>query len=129
MNKDAYKANLDKLYLDKSQYCIIAGGVMLLWGLKETTEDIDIKVKPKYFEELKKKFIFKKSTKYPNLYELDDMTEVKVEDFDASNVTIVDSYPTESLELTLKWMLDHNRPKDQEKIKILQKFLKERQRY
>lgn len=129
MNKDAYKANLDKLNLDKSQYYIIAGGVMLLWGLKETTEDIDIKVKPKYFEELKKKFIFKKSTKYPNLYELDDMTEVKVEDFDASNATIVDSYPTESLELTLKWMLDHNRPKDQEKIKILRKFLKERQRY
>lgn len=127
MDKDAYKANLDKLNIDKSQYCIIAGGVMLLWRLKETTEDIDIKVRPEYFEELKKKFIFKKSTKYPNLYELGDTTEVKVEDFDASNVVTVDGYPTESLELTLKWMLDHNRPKDHEKIKILQKFLKERQ--
>ena len=120
MDIKSYKAKLDSLNLDKSKYCIISGGVMLFYGLKETTADIDIRVKPDYFEEMKKKFIFKKSNKYPNLYELDPLIEVKVQDFNSKDIRMVDGYPTESLELTLKWMLEHNRPKDQEKIKIIQ---------
>lgn len=123
MDIKSYKAKLDSLNLDKSKYCIISGGVMLFYGLKETTADIDICVKPDYFEEMKKKFIFKKSNKYPNLYELDPLIEVKVQDFNSKDIRMVDGYPTESLELTLKWMLEHNRPKDQEKIKIIQNYI------
>ena len=123
MDIKSYKAKLDSLNLDKSKYCIISGGVMLFYGLKETTADIDIRVKPDYFEEMKKKFIFKKSNKYPNLYELDPLIEVKVQDFNSKDIRMVDGYPTESLELTLKWMLEHNRPKDQEKINIIQNYI------
>ena len=123
MDIKSYKAKLDSLNLDKSKYCIISGGVMLFYGLKETTADIDIRVKPDYFEEMKKKFIFKKSNKYPNLYELDPLIEVKVQDFNSKDIRMVDGYPTESLELTLKWMLEHNRPKDQEKIQIIQNYI------
>jgi len=88
---------------------------MLLYGLKETTEDIDIKIKPDYFEELKERFTFKKTPKYPYLYELSDNVEVAVLDFNSEDIRYVDGYPVESLELQLKWMLEHNRPKDQEK--------------
>ena len=124
MNKREFIEKLDKLDLDKKRYCIISGGVMLLYGLKDNTEDIDIKVKPEYFEELKEKFSFKKSPKYPYLYELDESTEVAVLDYDEDNIRYVDGYPVESLELQLKWMLENNRPKDQEKIKIIKEFLK-----
>ncbi len=123
MDIKSYKAKLDSLNLDKNKYCIISGGVMLFYRLKETTADIDICVKPDYFEGMKKKFIFKKSNKYPNLYELDPLIEVKVQDFNSKDIRMVDGYPTESLELTLKWMLEHNRPKDQEKIKIIQNYI------
>ena len=123
MNKDEYKKKLDSLGLDKNRYCVISGGTMLLYGLKETTEDIDIKVRPDYFEKLKAKFKFKKSPKYSYLWELDDKTEVAVLDYNDSDVVIVDGYPAESLELQLKWMLEHNRPKDQTKIKTIQKYL------
>ena len=123
MNKEEYKKKLDALGLDKNRYCVISGGTMLLYGLKETTEDVDIKVKPDYFEELKTKFKFKKSPKYPYLWELDDETEVAVLDFDDSDVMIVDGYPAESLELQLKWMLEHNRPKDQKKIRTIRDYL------
>ena len=44
MNKKEYIEKLESLKLDKKRYCIISGGVMLLYGLKDTTEDIDIKV-------------------------------------------------------------------------------------
>lgn len=123
MNKEEYIKKLDSLNLDKDRYCIISGGVMLLYGLKEKTEDIDIKVKPDYFEELKERFNLKKSPKYPYLYEIDDETEVAVLDYNYSDVRMVDGYPVESLELQLKWMLENNRPKDKEKIEIIKEYL------
>ena len=96
---------------------------MLLYGLKEATEDIDIKVKPDYFEELKNIYEFKKSPKYDYLYELDDETEVAVLDFSEDDIKYVDGYPVQSLESQLAWMLEHNRPKDQEKIKTIRNYL------
>ncbi len=123
MNKKEYIEKLESLKLDKNRYCIISGGVMLLYGLKESTEDIDIKVRPNYFEELKERFKFKKSPKYPYLYELDESTEVAVLDYKEEDIRYVDNYPVESLELQLKWMIENNRPKDQEKIKIVKEFL------
>lgn len=123
MNKVEYLHELDKLGLDKSRYCIIAGGVMLLHGLKDSTEDIDIKVQPDYFEELKSRFTFTKSPKpYPDLYELSDTVEVAARKFDT--VEIVDGYPTEPLTEVLAWMKEHKRPKDLEKIKIIENYLK-----
>ena len=123
MNKEEYINKLNTLGLDKNRYCIISGGVMLLYGLKATTEDIDIKIRPDYFEELKEKYKFKKSPKYEYLYELDDSTEVAVLDYSDEDVMLVDGYPVESLELQLKWMIEQNRPKDQEKIKIIKNYL------
>ena len=123
MNKVEYLQELDKLGLDKSRYCIIAGGVMLLHGLKDSTEDIDIKVQPDYFEELKSRFTFTKSPKpYPDLYVLSDTVEVAAREFDT--VEIVDGYPTEPLTEVLAWMKEHKRPKDLEKIKIIENYLK-----
>ena len=125
MNKQEYIKKLDSLKLDKSSYRIISGGVMLLYDLKDSTADIDIKVRSDYFEKLQKIFSFKKSSKYPNLYEISDNIEVKVQNFDDNDTKIIDGYPVESLELTLQWMLEQNRPKDQEKIKIIQQYLED----
>lgn len=123
MNKEEYLKALDSLNLDKNRYCIISGGIMLLYGLKESTEDIDIKVRPDYFKELRERFEFKKSPKYPYLYELSDTVEVAVLDYDDKDIEIVDGYPVESLELQLVWMLEQNRPKDKEKINIIRDYL------
>ena len=123
MTKQEYLAKLDELNLDKNRYCIIAGGVLLMHDLKESTADIDIKIRPDYFEELQNKFAFKKSPKYPNLYEISDDIEVAVREYDDNDIEFVAEHPTESLELTLEWMLEHNRPKDQEKIKLVQDYL------
>ena len=123
MNKNEYLNKLKALNLDKNRYCIISGGVLLLYGLKETTSDIDLKIKPDYFQELKKRFNFKKSNKYSYLYELNDMIEVAVLDFSKEDIKIVDDFPVESLELQLNWMLKNNRAKDLEKIEIIKEYL------
>jgi len=123
MNKLEFIKKLDSLKLDKNRFCVIAGGMMLLRGLRKETADIDIKIRPDYFNELKKSLNFEKSPKYPYLYNISDDIEVAVLDYDDSDVEIVDGYRTESPEMLLKWMLENNRPKDQEKIKILQSFI------
>ena len=123
MNKNEYLNKLKALNLDKNRYCIISGGVLLLYGLKETTSDIDLKIKPDYFQELKKRFNFKKSNKYSYLYELNDMIEVAVLDFSKEDIKIVDDFPVESLELQLNWMLKNSRAKDLEKIEIIKEYL------
>ena len=126
MNRVEYKKKLDELKLDKNRYCIISGGIMLLYGLKESTEDIDIRIKPDYFEELKSRFKFKKSSKLDNLYELSDEIEVRVLDYDDSNIEMYDGYPVWKLELQLEWFKEQKRDKDIEKIKIIENFLKHR---
>ena len=120
MNKEEFLKKLDSLHLDKNKYCIIAGGIMLLYGLKNETEDVDIKISPEYFNELQERFNFKKSHKYPYLYEISDDIEVAVLDYDIANIKTVDGYPVESLEIQLNWMIKENREKDKEKIKIIQ---------
>ena len=124
MNRIEYLKKLDELKLDKNRYCIISGGIMLLYGLREETEDIDIRIRPDYFEELKKRFKFKKSSKLDNLYELSDEIEVRVLDYDDSNIEMYDGYPVWKLELQLEWFKEHNRDKDKKKIKIIEEYLK-----
>ena len=123
MNKLEFIEKLDGLKLDKNRFCVIAGGMMLLRGLRKETADIDIKIRPDYFNELKKSLNFEKSPKYPYLYNISDDVEVAVLDYDDSDTEIVDGYRTESPEMLLKWMLENNRPKDQEKIKVLQSYI------
>ncbi len=124
MKKEEFLRKLDELNLDKNRYCIISGGVMLLYGLKETTNDIDLRMSLEYFEELKSRFNFKESSKYPFLYELGEDVEISVKDFDKSIIKIVDGYPVESLEQQLDWMIKNKREKDKEKIIIIQNYLK-----
>ena len=125
MNKKEYLKKLDSLNLDKNKYCIIAGGIFLLYGLKDSTEDIDIKTSPEYFNELQKRFEFKKSSKYPYLYEMSGDIEVAVLEYDKTQVKFVNGYPVESLQFQLDWMIKENREKDKEKIKIIKKYLQE----
>ena len=123
MNKAEYLKKLDELQLDKAKYCILSGGAMMMHGLKEKTADIDIKVRPDYFEELKDRLSFKKSPKFDYLWGLGDDVEVAVQEYDDKDVEMVDGYPVIKLELELEWKIQHNRPKDKESIEILKKYL------
>ena len=127
MNRTEYLAKLDALNLDKDRYCIVAGGVMLLYGLREDTSDIDLQVDPDYFEELKSRFDVRKSPKFNYLYELNDEVEAAVLPLNPADIRHVDGYPVISLEWQLNWMRENNRPKDQERMKIIERYLAEHQ--
>lgn len=124
MKKEEYLVKLDELGLDKSKYCIIAGGVMLMYGLKDETDDIDIRVLPSYFKELNNRYEFKKSNKYSYLYELGEFVEVTVVDFDKEDVEYIDGYPVLSLTKELEWKIRNNREKDKDAIITIEEYLR-----
>ena len=126
MKKKEYLNKLDELSLDKDKYCIIAGGVMLMHGLKDDTDDVDVRVLPSYFEELKSRFEFKKSSKYSYLYELGDNIEVAVVEFDKKDVEFIDGYPVLSLRKELEWKIKNNREKDKDSIIKIKEYLEKR---
>ena len=127
MNKQEYLQKLDELALDKNKYCIISGGVMLMLGLRDKTNDIDIKVTPDYFEELQSRFTFKKSPKFSYLYELSDEVEVAVQDFTKESIEYVDGYPINKIENELDWKIKNNREKDKPDIERIKKYLRRRE--
>ena len=124
MKKKEYLNKLDALGLDKNDYCIIASGSMLMHNLRDEVSDIDIKVTPELFQELLDKYHMKQSTRYDYVYELNNETDVNCRNFNRDNIEFVDGYPVEKLEVNLKWMLENNRPKDQDKIRAIQEYLK-----
>ena len=123
MNKTEYLSILDSLDLDKSSYCIIASGAMLMHGLRDSCEDVDIKVTEKLFQELLIKYNMKQSSRYDYVYELNDKIDVNCKNYDPNNIEFIDGYPVEKLEIQLSWMLENNRPKDQDKIRVIKEYL------
>ena len=126
MKKNEYLHKLDSLNLNKNDYCIIASGSMLMHDLCDEVSDIDIKVTEELFQILLDKYHMKQSTRYDYVYELNNEIDVNCRNFNRDNIEFIDGYPVEKLEVQLKWMLDNNRPKDQEKIKIVENYLKQK---
>ena len=52
MNKTEFQSRLEELNLPRSEYIILSGGSLLLRGLRESTEDMDITVSKRLAEEL-----------------------------------------------------------------------------
>ncbi len=125
MTKKEFLERLNGLGLNRSRFCIISGGTMLMYGLRSETNDIDIKMGVQYFEEIRKKFPVRKSPKFDYLYELTDDVEVAVQEFDLKDTVMIDGYLVESLELQLAWKLKNGRAKDEPEIKRIQKYLQE----
>ena len=123
MNKEEFLKKLDSLNLDKDKYCIIASGVMLMHGLTNKTNDIDIRVTKEVFDELMNKYNMKQSERYDYVYELNDF-DINCKDFIRDNIEFIDGYPVEKIELQLEWMLEQKRDKDKEKIEIIKNYLK-----
>lgn len=124
MKKHEFLCELDKLNLDKNKYCIIASGSMLMYGLCEECNDIDIRTTKDLFDNLNEKYHMKQSNRYDYVYELSDIIDVNCKNFDSNMIEFVDGYPVEKLEVNLKWMKKNNRPKDKEKIAKIENFLK-----
>lgn len=102
MRKQEYLQKLARLGLDREKFCIVAGGAMVLHGIREETGDIDVQMSQEYFEEIKGRFETKKSPKYENLYEIGDKVEVMVGSFRKEDAVEKEGFLVNGLEQELK---------------------------
>ena len=107
------KEFLKKLKLEKGEYCVIAGGSLLMHGLKEETEDIDIHVSEKQFNILKEKYGATKTDKtYTETYDVVPDLEVSLYNMDDLNIFYINGIPCTSIFKDYKWRKSVNREKD-----------------
>ncbi len=124
-NKTLFLKYLKDLNLDNNDFIIVAGGSLLLQNIKDSTEDIDLYVNQKAFDELAKKYKIIKSNKpYPNHYIVNENLEVVLKDnLEELDYVLIDGYKCSTLEYEYLWKKKNNRQKDQEIIKKLEDVL------
>lgn len=129
LNREDVIRIVNELNLPKDKYVVTSGSAMVLHGLREKTNDVDITVNKELFE------YFENQELYVKYKEIGDRTCVfidltydvqiiKAEEIPSEYVIIVDEIPTQTIEHLLEFKLGLNRDKDQNDIKVLKKYLK-----
>lgn len=129
MNKKEIIETLDKYKLDKNEFVIISGAAMVLYGIKNNTNDIDISVSKEYEKELIKKYNpkiereIKDGKKKYIAYLIDDKINFSTHYFEEYKNEKIHTYQTQKPEEILKLKKKLNREKDIEDIKKIEVYL------
>ena len=123
MNKEEILKMIDSLNLDINDYYVLSGGSLLIQGLRETTNDLDLVVNERALEKLKQSYNLIK--KYENGYIINHNIDVFLETNEdiLNNRVIIDDYSCQSLESVYKFKKKLNREKDQDDLKKLESIL------
>ena len=120
MNKQEYLKRIDELNLEKDQYYIYGGGLLLMYDLISETKDIDLVINHNYLEILKKQYPLVKEI--DDCYQYDSNIDFIIKDDNNLDNTI-DGYQLYSLIKYRDKMISLNRTKDIDKIDIINKYL------
>ena len=123
MNKKELLGLANTLNLPKEEYCIISGGALLLHGLREQTNDLDIDITQKGMDTLKENFSVELINESKKHYKVTNSIECFLVDKLDSDIKYIDNYPCESLISIYNSKKRLNREKDQKDILAIEKFL------
>lgn len=128
MNKKEIIERLENFELDKTQYWVITGSAMVLYGLRENTHDIDLGCSKELADELM-------TQGYPVELLEDGTRKITIgenieifENWIWDEVVIVDSIPVISLKGLLEMKKRLGREKDERDIKLIEEFLAKQNR-
>lgn len=130
LNREDVIRIVNELDLPKDKFVVTSGSAMVLHGLREGTNDVDITVNKELFEYFEDKGYYVKYYKINEnrtcvLIDLTyDVQIIRAEEIPSEYVTIIDGIPTQTVEHLLEFKLGLNRDKDQNDIKVLKKYLK-----
>jgi len=112
---------MKELGIPEAEYCLIAGASLVMHDIKKETEDIDLSVSENGAEILRKKYSLRKSDKpYPNHYTVTDEFEIVIQDLSQKSIYLVNKIPCNNVLEEYLWKKEHNRPKDQEILQVLE---------
>lgn len=124
MNKVELIKLIEDLNLDKDEYYILGSGSLVMHGIREVANDLDLCVTEETFEILKTKFNIDLSSKNEcGFYFLNDVIEVVISNKEDFNRNFIEGYPVEKLEKILEFKKNRNKEKDKFDIIKIEEYL------
>ena len=125
MNKTELLNLLKKYNLDNKNIIIIGSAALVLNGIKETCQDIDIAVTKEYNDILLRSFncTFEREIEHHKVYFIDDIINFSTHYYNEFKGKIIENYLVQTPEEVLKLKRTLNRAKDQTDIKLILNYL------
>ena len=119
MNKQEFVERLEKLGLPRGSFCVFSGGSLLLQGIRDKTNDVDIAIT----KDLAKKIgLYGMEKDEYGMYLLQPDVQCN-DNFEELDRVKVDGFWCESLESVLEFKKRLKRPKDLADIELIEKRL------
>ena len=125
MKKDELIKLIDSLELPKGEYYILSSSCLVLYGLRDKANDLDLCVTEKLFSILKEKYKLTENDKNEcGFYKVNDIVEIVVTGKFPYEYDMKDGYPVQKLEMILKSKENSTKEKDKIDILNIKKYLK-----
>ena len=128
MNKRDIIEQLKEFPFSREDYWVVAGSAMVLHGIREETEDIDLGCDAKLADELEKDgHLVQQTGDGSRRFRYGDHIEI-FENWLYDSVKQVEGYPVISVEGLLVMKKELGRPKDRKDIRLIKSFQKRAER-
>lgn len=127
MNKQQIIKILKQYNFDSKEYIVISGAAMVLLGIKESTNDIDIAVTSNYSNYLLSKYecILEIINQYGvKVYFIDNIINFSTSYY-SENKIFIDNIPVQSIQNIVNLKSKLNREKDKKDMKLIEEFINE----
>lgn len=129
MNKQEVIKLLQDLDLPTTEYYILSSGCLVLYGLRDRANDLDLCVKPELFEKLRVKYNLKEEDKNEcGFYHISDLVEVVVSGKYPFEYDVLQGYQVQKLEQILNSKIKSDKPKDKADVQNILNYLKQTER-
>lgn len=124
MNKEELLKLVESLNIPKDEYYILGGGSLVMFGIKETTSDLDLCVSNELFAKLKEKYNLDENDKNEcGFYQISDIIEIIPNPKEEFTAQEIDGYKVEELKRILEFKKKRNAPKDKPYIEKITQYL------
>ena len=113
MNKEELLKLVESLNIPKDEYYILGGGSLVMFGIKETTSDLDLCVSNELFAKLKEKYnLDEKDKNECGFYQISDIIEIIPNPKEEFTAQEIDGYKVEELKRILEFKKKRNVPRE-----------------
>ena len=124
MNKEELLKLVESLNIPKDEYYILGGGSLVMFGIKETTSDLDLCVSNELFAKLKEKYnLDEKDKNECGFYQISDIIEIIPNPKEEFTAQEIDGYKVEELKRILEFKKKRNALKDKPYIEKITQYL------
>ena len=124
MNKIELLNLLEELNFPKDEYYVLSGASLVLRGIREEANDLDLCISEELFKQIKDKYNLTEEKKNEcGFYKINDNLEIVVDKKEDFNMEIGEKYNLENLQTILDFKLKRNLSKDQKDIENIKIYL------